>query len=179
MLSVRHRVAIPAPHTHVVHVESTIEGDLPAALVLFMPVWTPGSYLVREYARNVEVLSAEPPGRATKVRKNAWRVETGGARRVVVRYRAYANELTVRTSHVDETHAFLVGAALFLGIEGLERLGARVDIEAPTGWRVTTSMRQSGNGWEAPDFDTLVDAPFEIGTHREERFDVLGKPHRY
>jgi predicted metalloprotease with PDZ domain len=179
MLSVRHRVAIPAPHTHLVHVETTIEGELPDALVLFMPVWTPGSYLVREYARNVEVLAAESPARASKVRKNAWRVETGGARRVVVRYRVYANELTVRTSHVDDTHAFLVGAALFLGIEGHERLGARVEIDAPTGWRVTTSMQQRGTGWEAPDFDALVDAPFEIGTHREERFDVLGRPHRY
>jgi predicted metalloprotease with PDZ domain len=179
MLSVRHRVAIPAPHTHLVYVETAIEGDLPEALVLFMPVWTPGSYLVREYARNVEALTAEAPARATKVRKNAWRVDTGGAQRLVVRYRVYANELTVRTSHVDDTHAFLVGAALFLGIEGHERLGARVEIEIPAGWRVVTSMRQSVGGWDAADFDALVDAPFEIGTQREERFDVLGKPHRY
>jgi len=53
MLSVAHRVSIPAPHTHVVHVQTTIAGDVPDELVLFMPVWTPGSYLVREYSRHI------------------------------------------------------------------------------------------------------------------------------
>ncbi len=185
MLSVVHRVAMPAPHTHVVHVETTVSGDpadsgdFPPELVLFMPVWTPGSYLVREYARHVEGLHAVAPAAVRKIRKNAWRVTTGGGP-VVVRYRVYANELTVRTSHVDESHAFLVGAALFLGIEGQERLGARVEISAPRGWRVVTSLPASpAGGYEALDFDALVDSPFEIGTHREERFEAAGKPHRY
>src|ERR1700730_3333481 len=115
-----HRVSIPDPKAHLVHIETSISAEegLADVLVLFMPVWTPGSYLVREYARNVETFAAEPPAQATKVRKNAWRIETHGAKLVVVRYRVYANELTVRTSHVDETHAFLVGASLFLGLEG-------------------------------------------------------------
>src|ERR1039458_5493132 len=99
MLSVVHRVALPAPQTHVVHVETTISGELPAEFVLFMPVWTPGSYLVREYARHVEALHADAPASVRKVRKNAWRVRTAGGGRAVVRYRVYANELTVRTSH--------------------------------------------------------------------------------
>jgi predicted metalloprotease with PDZ domain len=183
MLSVVHRVAIPAPQTHVVHVETTIAGvtgELPNELVLFMPVWTPGSYLVREYARHVEGLQVEAPASCRKLRKNAWRVRTSGAGRVVLSYRVYANELTVRTSHVDDSHAFLVGAALFMGIEGHERLGARVELAAPRGWRVATSLPSSpGGGYEAPDYDALVDSPIEIGTHREERFEVGGKPHRY
>jgi predicted metalloprotease with PDZ domain len=149
-----------------------------------MAVWTPGSYLVREYARHVESFAAEAPARASKVRKNAWRIETGDGSRVVVRYRVYAGELTVRTSHVDDSHAFLVGAALFLAIEGYEGAGARVEIAAPAGWRVATSLRRSTGAenvhvLEAPDFETLVDSPIEIGTHRSESFDVLGKPHRY
>ncbi|HZU82523.1 MAG TPA: PDZ domain-containing protein [Polyangiaceae bacterium] len=206
-LAILHRVSITDPKSHLVHVETAISAGptgparasggapaagptpraLPPSLVLFMPVWTPGSYLVREYARNVETLSAEPPATAIKVRKNAWRVATAGAERVVVRYRVYGNELTVRTNHVDETHAFLVGAALFLCVEGAQDLGAVVEIAAPSGWRVATSLRPApgapaGSGvhrFEAPDFDTLVDSPIEIGTHREERFEVLGKPHRY
>lgn len=180
MLSVVHRVALPAPQTHVVHVETTVAGDLPPELVLFMPVWTPGSYLVREYARHVEGLQVEAPASCRKLRKNAWRVRTSGAGRVVLRYRVYANELTVRTSHVDHSHAFLVGAALFMGIEGHERLGARVELSAPRGWRVATSLPPCpGGGYEAPDYDALVDSPIEIGTHREERFEVGGRPHRY
>jgi len=171
-----------------VHVETTVRATDPVAgsIVLFMPVWTPGSYLIREYARHIEGLTAEEPARATKIRKNAWRIDTGGAAGVVVRYRVYAGDLTVRTSHVDETHAFLVGAGLFLALEGSEHLGARVEISAPPGWRAATSLRrvpgESGadgtHRFEAPGFDALVDAPIELGTHREERFDVLGTPHR-
>src|SRR5271155_4789958 len=119
-LAIRHLVSIPAPATRLVHVETTFStpsGSLPDNLNVFMPVWTPGSYLVREYAKQVEGLSADPPARALKVRKNAWTIATGGADRVVVRYRVYAGELSVRTSHVDEKHAFLVGAGVFLGVE--------------------------------------------------------------
>jgi predicted metalloprotease with PDZ domain len=189
-IAIVHRVSIPDPTSHLVHVETTVSSassgeTLPASLVLFLPVWTPGSYLVREYARHLEALAADPPCGATKLRKNAWRIDTGGAPGAVVRYRVYANELTVRTSHVDETHAFLVGAALFLCVEGAEQLGAVVEIEGPPGWRVATSLppaRDDGSGrprFEAPDFDTLVDSPIELGLHREERFEVLGKAHRY
>ena len=163
-LSILHRISIPDLRTHVVHVETTLTATraLPDALVLFMAVWTPGSYLVREYARHVEALAADAPARATKVRKNAWRVDTAGAGRVVLRYRVYANELTVRTSHVDETHAFLAGASLFLGVEGREDLGARVEIATPAGWRIATALDAPpvGEGeersLEAPDFDTLT-----------------------
>jgi predicted metalloprotease with PDZ domain len=190
-LSIVHRIAIPAPQTHLVEVASTISAEagsaLPDTLVLFMAAWTPGSYLLREYARHVEGLAVDHPARVSKIRKNAWRAATGGAERVTVRYRVYAGELTVRTNHVDATHAFLVGAALFLGVEGREDLGARVEIAAPPGWRIATSLaavRTEGGAPEdirafaAPDFDTLVDSPIEMGTHREETFEVLGTPHR-
>jgi predicted metalloprotease with PDZ domain len=190
-LSIVHRVSIPAPQTHLVHVETTLQapatGTLPETLVLFMPTWTPGSYLLREYARHIESLAVEAPARATKVRKNGWRIEPRAAAQVVVRYRVYAGELTVRTNHVDDSHAFLVGAALFLGIEGHEELGAQVDIVPPPGWRAATSLPRalrfdSEDGvlrFDAPDFDTLVDSPIELGLHRDERFEAVGKTHRY
>jgi predicted metalloprotease with PDZ domain len=193
-LSIVHRISIPAPQTHLIHVEIAIAAPssgghtLPDTLVLFMPAWTPGSYLLREYARHIEDLTAEAPGRAKKIRKNAWRIETREAARIVVRYRVYAGELTVRTNHVDDTHAFLVGAALFLSVEGHEELGASVEIVPPRGWRAATSLplatggRAAADGvlrFEAPDFDTLVDSPIELGNHREEIFEVAGKPHRY
>jgi predicted metalloprotease with PDZ domain len=177
-LSIAHRVSIPAPQTHLVEVETTLAGA-PDEVVLFMPVWTPGSYLVREYARNVEGLTVDAPARATKIRKNAWHVEARGAERIVVRYRVYAGELTVRTSHVDETHAFLVGAALFLGVEGQLGAAARVRLEVPAGWRVATSLPLVDGSYVAADFDTLIDSPIEAGLHREARFDVQGTPHRY
>jgi len=187
-LAVVHRLTIPEPATHLVHVETRVTskvGHLPDEFVLFMAVWTPGSYLIREYSRHVEGFAAEAPARATKTRKNAWRIRTAGSERAIVRYRVYAGELTVRTSHVDASHAFLVGAGLFLGVEGQENLGARIEIDAPDGWLATTSLApargagQSGVlSFEAPDFDTLVDSPIELGPHRLERFEAHGKPHR-
>lgn len=185
MTTLHHRVSLRAPHTHFVDIETTVAGDgaaLPAEVVLFMPVWTPGSYLVREYARHVEELRADAPAAATKSRKNAWRVATGARREVTVRYRLYANELTVRTNHVTDTHALLQGAATFLAVEGAEQLKATVEISAPDGFRVATELpRVAGkaNVFEAPDLDTLVDCPIEVGLFREEAFTVLGKPHRF
>jgi predicted metalloprotease with PDZ domain len=186
-LSILHRVSFPAPQTHLVEVATTLSAPsaLPKQIVLFMPTWTPGSYLIREYARHVEAFEACAPARAIKVGKSTWRIDTAGATGVVVRYRVYAGELTVRTSHVDETHAFLVGASLFLGVEGREDLGARIEIASPRGWRVATSLpivpglAEDVHRLDAPDFDTLIDSPIELGTHREERFLAGGKPHRY
>lgn len=187
-LSIIHRVSIPVPATHMIHVESAFSVDdarLPESLVLFMPVWTPGSYLVREYARHVEGLRAAPPARSTKIRKNAWRIDTQKGGRVVIRYRVYAAELTVRTSHVDDTHAFLVPAAVFLGVVGYGDVGATIELETAAPWRVATPLpRVAGGGaylhrLAARDFDMLVDSPIELGTHMERSFEVLGTPHRY
>jgi predicted metalloprotease with PDZ domain len=181
-MNVTHRLSFPAPHTHLIEVETTIEADAPLAspLTLFMPVWSPGSYLVREYARHVEGMRAEGGATVAKVRKNGWTVDAKGATRAVVRYRLYANELTVRTNHLDETHAFLNSAAVFLAVEGHEGAPATVKIDTPKGWRVATALPQApeGKGYVAANLDTLVDSPIEVGVHRMETFDVLGVPHR-
>ncbi len=134
-LEIFDRVLVRSPATQLVRVETTVlSGEaLPAALVVSMPVWTPGSYLVREYARHVESFAVAPPATFRKVRKNAWRIEPGATTALVFSYTVYAGELTVRTNHVDETHAFFVGAALFTVIEGREDLGARIEIEVQDG----------------------------------------------
>lgn len=187
-LATTFRVTIPAPASHLVHVEATVSAGgatLPDAIVLFMPVWTPGSYLVREYARHVEGFAAEFPAQAVKVRKNAWQIRTGGASHVRVRYRVYAGELSVRTSHVDDQHAFLVSAALFLGLEGSEAAPVRVELALPSGWRVATPLvetfgvtESAARVYEAPSYEVLVDSPIEMGTHREVAFEAQGIPHR-
>lgn len=189
-LELVHRVSIPVPGHQLVHVETTIQSDqpLPSVLVVFMPVWTPGSYLVREYARHLEGFSVEPPATSMKLRKNAWRIESAEATRLVVQYRVYAGELTVRTNHVDEAHAFLVGAALFVAIEGCEELGSRIEIEVPASWQAATALSCQGSEnfdetsrhrFTAPDYDTLVDCPIELGMFRQVAFEVCGVPHRY
>ena len=103
---IRYTVSFPAPHTHYIEVEASVPTDGRPQIDLMMAVWTPGSYLVREYARHVEALAATDPARMSlrveKTRKNRWRVVTGGARTVQLRYRVYAHEMSVRTNWVDE-----------------------------------------------------------------------------
>lgn len=187
-LAIAFRVSIPLPANHLIHVEATVSariGTLPDPLVFFMPVWTPGSYLVREYARHVEGMTVDSPAQVTKVRKNAWRVRCAGASRVRVRYRVYAGEFSVRTSHVDDHHAFLVGAALFLGVEGHEQAPIQIDLALPDGWRVATPLSESSRTnesatrrFDAPSYEALVDSPLELGQHREESFEAVGVAHR-
>src|SRR5712691_7962959 len=105
-------VSMSKPFTHLLEVEMRIKyasnAKVPAESDLVMPVWTPGSYLIREFERHVQHFAADANGRAldwTKVNKNTWRVKTGGVRVWRATYRVYANELSVRTSELNSDHA--------------------------------------------------------------------------
>jgi len=187
--AVTYEVAMPQPASHLFEVTLHVRGWQAARLDLKFPVWTPGSYLVREYARHVqdfcvraEGTSGDRPLSWRKLGKQHWQVETNGSSDFAVRYRVYANELTVRTNHLDETHGYFNGAALFAFVPGREREPTQVTVRAPAGWRIATPLALvSGTDctYAAPDFDTLVDSPFEIGTHQVYEFEAAGKPHAY
>jgi predicted metalloprotease with PDZ domain len=177
-------VAMPQPETHLFEVTLKIT-DCPSPTVdLKMPVWTPGSYLVREYAKNLQNFAAfagNTPLPWQKLSKNHWQIDTVGISEITVHYSIFANELTVRTNHLDTTHGYFNGAALFLRVGGWEGLPFQVTIVPPySEWYVTTSLppvKESANTFWAEDFDTLVDSPFEIGCHQLYEFEVFGKPH--
>ncbi len=175
---------MPQPHTHLFQVEVRIE-DPQQPQELVMPSWTPGSYLLREFPRHVQEVRAEDgQGRPlpwAKTDKNTWRVETAGEAMLRVQYTVYANELTVRTSHLDASHGYVNGASVFLYAAGRERQPLTLEIEPPAGWRITTALRASGSPhrFRAPDYDALVDSPIEIGTHALLEFEATGRPHCY
>jgi predicted metalloprotease with PDZ domain len=176
----RYRLSMPEPHTHLFHVETAV--DRPGAEVeLVLPVWTPGSYLVREYARHLEGVAAEDgEGRRLPVErldKHRFLVRAGGAARAVLRWRAYANELSVRTCHLDGTHGYVNGAALFPYARGREREPHVLAVSPPPGWRVATALAGGPTEFTARDYDELADSPLEIGTHEVLSFGALGKPH--
>ena len=175
-------VSLADAHAHLVEVETTIVSDeaLPSPLVLFMPVWTPGSYLVREYARHVEGMRS-PAHTVQKVRKNAWTVTHEGKKELTVRYRLYCNDLTVRTNHVDATHMYLNGACTFLAVEGHADVPTEVSFGSPSGWRVATALPPTAaeNTFVAKDLDTLVDCPVEIGLFRAASVTCAGVPHHF
>ncbi len=177
--AVRYRVAMPEPHSHLFEVELELERPGPAP-VLALPVWTPGSYLVREFSRHLEAAAAFDGGRRlplSRLDKHRFRVEAGAAERVTVRYRVYANELTVRTCHLDGRHAFWNGAAMFLHAEGRLDEPCRLTVVPPAGWRVATALPGGPTEFEARDYHELVDSPVEVGTHELLGFEAMGRPH--
>ncbi|MGB3240344.1 MAG: M61 family metallopeptidase [Geitlerinemataceae cyanobacterium] len=182
-VSLDYRVAMPQPESHLFEVTLWVKGWCHDRLDLKFPVWTPGSYLVREYAKHLQNFSAcDLEDRARqwqKVSKNHWQVDTVGVADLVVRYRIFANELTVRTNHLDRTHGYFNGAALFFFIPGFDRQPMRVEIVPPKPhWEVASPLPEiAPQTFLAADFDTLVDSPFEIGIHHRYDFPAAGKPH--
>src|SRR5690242_8680098 len=101
---IRYTLRFPAPHTHYVEVEAAIPTAGRPEVEVYMPTWTPGSYLIREYERNVEAVTAAAGTRAiavAKSTKNRWKISTGGAANVTLRYKVYSREMTVRNNWVE------------------------------------------------------------------------------
>jgi predicted metalloprotease with PDZ domain len=176
--AVRYRVSMTRPHSHLFEVEALFPG-VPGTLRAFLPVWTPGSYLVREYARHLQEVRAQVDGREVPVSrpdKRTFEVASNGAP-VRFTYRVYANELTVRTSHLDGSHGYFNGACLFLYTEGSRWAPHRVRVDAPQGWSTFVALPREGDEIIAQDFDELVDSPFEVGPHTSLSFTAAGVPH--
>ncbi len=181
-------VAMPKPYTHLLEVDMRVQ--IPANLQvpnetdLLMPVWTPGSYLVREFERHVQDFAADANGRAldwTKVNKNTWRVKTSGARVWRATYRVYANELSVRTSELNSDHAFWNNAALLMYRDGSINAPATLRILPAPGWKIATGLPAVAgepNTFHAENFDILYDSPVECSNFKQIDFQVRGVPHR-
>ena len=182
-----YQVSMPQPTSHLFEVTLTIDNWQENQLNLKMPVWTPGSYLVREYSRNLQDFTAQDSKNKArlifeKVSKNHWQIETKESTSITIFYRIYAHELSVRTNHLDDSHGYFNGAALFLYIPGWESLSSILEIIPPQAdWKITTpleALEGKQNTFLVPDFDTLVDSPIEVGTHQCYEFQVRKKNHQ-
>jgi predicted metalloprotease with PDZ domain len=182
---IRYTLRFPAPHTHYVEVAAVYPTGNRPQTELFMAVWTPGSYLVREYERHVEGLAAKgPDGRmraVRKTRKNRWAIDTSGIPNVTVTYRVYGREMTVRNNWIESGFAMLNGAPTFLTLVDRTRRPHEVRIELPPAWKgvATPLLPAQGrtNTFVAEDFDTIVDSPIIIGNPVIREFQVAGKRH--
>jgi predicted metalloprotease with PDZ domain len=180
-------VSMSKPHTHLLEVEIRISRpkELANSVDLVMPVWTPGSYLVREFARHVQDFKAtDAAGKELswiKIDKNTWRVTTVGARDWRASYRVYANELSVRTNELNSDHAFWNNAALLMYPKGYLAAPSNLQINPPETWKVATALPALGgrkNTFRAENFDVLYDSPVEVGNFTTLAFAVNGVPHR-
>ena len=182
----RYTLRFPAPHTHYVEVEAAIPAAGQPWVELVMAVWTPGSYMVREYARHVEGMTAHTPEgrslRVDKTRKNRWRIDTKNAATVVVTYRVYGREMSVRTNWIEDGFALLNGAPTFLTLMEEAARPYDVTLVLPEAWHSSmTGLPAAPDGaphhYCAADFDTLVDSPILAGNPTVHRFEVDGIPH--
>ncbi len=182
--AIRYTLRFPAPQTHYVEVEAVYPTGGQAAIDLYMAVWTPGSYLVREYERHVEAVTAIADGRpavVAKTLKNRWRVTTGGAASVTVSYRVYGREMTVRNNWIEAGFAMLNGAPTFLTLADKAPRPHDVRIVPAAGWAGSATALMPVEGqphtYRAEDFDTLIDSPIVVGNPVTREFTVEGIRH--
>ncbi|MCG8017804.1 MAG: PDZ domain-containing protein [Candidatus Thiodiazotropha sp. 'RUGA'] len=187
-----YRLKLHAPQSHIFEVELSIQNPDPDGQVVYLPAWIRGSYLIRDYARHIVSIEANAGGQKrslNKLDKQSWQIEPV-KQPLKINYRIYGWELSVRSAHFDNTHAYFNGPALFLAVRGQELMPCRLEIVAPkfkpkNEWRVAFSMKpeqidQQGFGtYQADDYEALIDCPAEIGDHSESHFEVAGCNHRF
>ncbi|MFZ2360058.1 MAG: PDZ domain-containing protein [Anaerolineae bacterium] len=213
MPTIHYTVSMPQPQTHLFEVEVAVSGFDQVSYDFVMPSWTPGSYLIREFARHVQEFQAldaasQQPLSWVKHSKNTWRVPAPAGHNVILRYKVYAYELTVRTSHLDTSHGYFNGANLFVYLAGQRGHPVTLSIAVPyADWKVATGLPRlpvtlaagngAGNGshepehegfdtfllnprhhFQADDYDHLIDCPVECSNHRLLTFDVDGVQHQ-
>ncbi len=189
---IQYTLRFPAPATHYAEVEAEYPVGGRESVDLMMAVWTPGSYLIRDYAGRVEQVRAfDSAGRElpiVKSRKNRWSVKTGGvktggAESIKLTYRVYCHEMSVRTNWVERDFAILNGAPTFITLLDPETgrpavTEHRVRVELAETWpRVHSALAASGGDFIAENFDELVDSPILAGDLAIDRFDAGGAEH--
>lgn len=184
-----YRVTLEDPRAHEFEVEMAIEENASNRLLLSLPAWIPGSYMIRDFARNLIDLRVEAQGEAVAVKKldkQTWEI-TGAPKSLQVRYRVYAFDLSVRSAFFDDTRAYFNGTSLFLALQGDDSGPLELELcrpeQAPlSAWRVATtlpsvSVDEHGFGlYRAENYQQLIDHPFEIGTFESVGFLVESVP---
>jgi predicted metalloprotease with PDZ domain len=187
---VRYTITSHDPAAHLFDVTLTVAVPDEGGQVLSLPAWIPGSYMIREFARNIVQIEASCKGKKvplTKYNKHTWIAEPCDGP-LVVSYHVYAWDLSVRTAHLDQTHAFFNGTSVFLCVQGQEDVPHEVDIIRPAGelyskWRVATALpelkaKRYGFGtYIAANYDELIDHPVEAGNFALATFKAHGIAH--
>ena len=177
---------LPQAHLFAVRLElDALPADDLQAVTLRMPVWIPGSYMVREYARHVQRVRAfDLQGRplpVVQLDKTSWRVQAPGLEALRVLYEVYAHDINVRANHLDDSHGFFNGVSLFLMPVSRQHQPVALELELPSGWMAFTGLEpadDSGRRFLAQSFDELFDCPVELGPHHPLRFEACGVPHQ-
>ena len=189
-MSIKYTLGISDADAHLIDVRLTIAAPDAQGQILALPNWIPGSYMIRDFSRNIVSIRAGSAGSSValkKLDKSTWQAPAGLTELDVI-YRVYAWDLSVRAAHVDRTHAFFNGTSVFLCAKGLESSTHQVTLQRPghdaqRGFKVATtltakSVEASGFGlYEAANYDELIDHPVEMGTFKRLKFKACGVEH--
>ncbi|MES9938833.1 MAG: peptidase M61, partial [Sedimenticola sp.] len=188
--AISYQVKPVSPEAHLFEVTLKIAEPDQQGQMLVMPSWILGSYMIRDFAKNLVTLTAQSGGQQVaweKQDKQSWLFAPCGGE-LTVTYTIYAWDLSVRSAHLDTTHGYFNGTSLFLRVVGQEQQPCDVELLPPdgdayVGWRVATTLQENmasylGFGsYKAANYDELVDHPVEMGTFDYAEFDVAGVPH--
>ncbi len=195
--SVQYTLSFARAVSRYIDVRMTLPVDFPSAdqqedfaWVFSLPAWIPGSYLIRDFAKNLVGMTARTVGGTpvpiTALDQQTWQISRQSSP-IVIDYSVYCADFSVRTAHVDLNHAFFNGSSVFLRLHGLESVPHLVfldDVGAPEHWHVATSLPpintdERGFGhFKADNYEALIDYPVEMGRFELIRWETLGVPHR-
>jgi predicted metalloprotease with PDZ domain len=182
--SVDYKLSMPKPQNHQFHVEMTLNDFKEKTLDVSLPVWAPGSYLVREFSKNINMVKAFDekgnPLDVNKKKKNTWTITKGKQSKVIVKYEVYAFELSVRTSFLDLTHGFASGSGVFMFVEDHLNVNGILEVLPYEGFSVVSTALPADKNeftYTYTDYDHLVDCPIEIGNQEVFDFEAAGVKH--
>lgn len=185
-----YQVRIKDLHAHLFQVTLTIAKP-EASQKVSLPVWIPGSYLVREFSKNLQNLAAQQGSKnvaLTQTDKCSWQVHCAAGKPLILSYEIYAFDNSVRTAWLDTCRGFFNGTSMFLRVEGQTSLPVSLEVAAPKampGWQLATGLgpdKVTANGFGrylAANYDELVDCPVEMGPFWSGSFVACGIPHRF
>ena len=182
-LAIEYTVKVADIPGQLFHVTTDIKNINQPALELSLPVWSPGWYVIENYAKNVYRFKVTEPGgrqlRPAQVRKQTWRIDTKGMSRVTVEFDYKAAVLSANQARIAPDYAFFTGTQLFLLPEGHRSRPSVVRFDVPGGWKIASGLDETADPavFTAPDYDTLVDQPALMGQFEVTRFMAAGKPH--
>jgi len=188
--TIAYQLRMPKPQNHYFEVEMTLSDFKEKELNLKLPVWAPGSYLVREFSKNLNLVKAYDENgkeiQVVKKTKNTWTVKSNGEKKIKVKYEVYSFELSVRTSFLDLTHGFVSGSCVFMYVDGYKEKKGTLEIVKPTFFKtISTALpkasisiaKDGSENFEFANYDQLVDCPIEIGNQVVFDFMASGVKH--
>lgn len=190
MSAIAYSISATNPNAHIFTITIAIPEHNESQLTLSLPAWLPGSYMIRDFAKNIITCSARDNHNneltLAKTNKQTWQLHSNG-QACKIAYQVYAFDLSVRTAYLDNQRGFFNGSSTFLAVEELNHLPCTLQINQPkelSNWRVATGLPRAKNtevyqfgDYCADNYQHLIDCPVELGNFDVIEFTVANVPH--